>query len=105
MTKRYDEPIQVDPDPFDPAAPRAFTWRGHSYEVDQRLGNWREAGEWWNGAAAREREYYRVLARRSGALATGELDSDGFMAAPPGAVYDVYRDRLKGDWRIARVWD
>ncbi len=54
--------------------------------------------------APREREYFRVLARPAGALSTGDLDADGFMARP-GAVYDVYRDRVRREWRLARVWD
>ena len=62
-----------------------------------------------NGRAAasngmREREFYRVLARPSGAFATGDLDADGFMQHA-GAVYDVYLDRVRREWRLARVWD
>ncbi len=105
MTKRYDETIEVTPDPIDPGAPLTFSWRGRRYDIDERLSSWREAGEWWNGTAAREREYHRVLARPAGAMATGELDDDGFLIGSPSAVYDIYRDRLKGDWRMARLWD
>ena len=134
MTKRYDEPIEVMPDPANLGAPLSFSWRGRRYEVDQWLMNWREAGEWWarpprsngngrsgeqNSASSngrsngserprregpREREYFRVLARPAGAMSTGDLDADGFMTRP-GAVYDVYRDRVRGEWRLARVWD
>lgn len=104
MSKRYDEAIEVIPDPSDGSAPISFSWRGRRYDVDQRLDAWREAGEWWDGTAARERDYYRVVARPAGALATGDLDPDGFMTHV-GAVYDVYRDRLRGSWRLARVWD
>lgn len=104
MSKRYDEAIEVTPDPAQGGAPLAFSWRGRRYDVDQRLETWREAGEWWNGSAAKEREYFRVLARPAGSLASGDLDADGFMTQV-GAVYDVYRDRLRGAWRLARVWD
>jgi hypothetical protein len=52
----------------------------------------------------REREYWRVLARPAGMLATGDLDSDGCMRSC-GAVYDLYRDRTTGGWRLARLWD
>lgn len=105
MTKRYDDSIEVTPDPIEPRAPLGFVWRGRRYDVDQRLSSWREAGEWWNGAArAVDREFFRVLARPSGALATGEVDADGFMIGP-GAVYDIYLDRVRGCWRLARVWD
>lgn len=104
MTKRYDEQIEVTADPVEAHAPVAFLWRGRRYDIDQRLERWREAGEWWNGDGRRDREYFRVLARPSGALATGDLDADGFMCSA-GAVYDVYRDRAAGNWRLARVWD
>ncbi len=122
MTKRYDEPIEVTPDPAQGGAPLSFEWRGRRYDVDQWLATWREAGEWWrrngntssantsrpsaaNGTdGVRERECFRVLARPSGALASGDLDSDGFMQHP-GAVYDVYLDRVQRRWRLARVWD
>ena len=104
MTKRYDEEIEVTPDPVDVGAPLAFSWRGRRYDIDQRLESWREGGEWWDPTRVRERHYYRVLARPSDAFATGDLDADGFMTTP-GAVYDVYRDRTRGGWRLARVWD
>lgn len=104
MSKRYDEPIEVTPDPAVGGAPRSFRWRGRRYEVDLPLTSWREAGEWWRGSGAQDREYFRVLARPSGATATGDLDPDGFMVSP-GAVYDVYQDRTKDSWCLARVWD
>ena len=103
MTKRYDESIDVTPDPID-RAPIAFLWRGRRYEIDERLTSWREAGEWWNGRDRRDREYHRVLARPADTFSTGDLDPDGFMR-PVGAVYDVYLDRTKNDWILARVWD
>jgi hypothetical protein len=105
VTKRYDEPIDVAVDPLDRSAPVGFSWRGRSYQVDERLASWREAGEYWNRSGARDREYFRVLARPSGAFSTGDIDADGFLKAPPGAVYDVYRDRIADGWRLARVWD
>jgi hypothetical protein len=105
VAKRYDDPIEVTPDPADATAPVAFEWRGRRYDIDQRLMSWREAGEWWNGSKdVRDREYHRVLARPAGELATGELDPDGF-AVSVGAVYDVYQDRVVGAWKLARIWD
>jgi hypothetical protein len=104
VTKRYDETIEVTADPTEPGAPLAFSWRGRRYQIDDRLSSWREAGEWWDSRTAREREYHRVLAHPAGALATGDLDADGFMVSC-AAVYDIYRDRLRGGWRIARLWD
>ena len=104
MTKRYDEPIDVTADPIVDDAPVAFQWRGTRYEVDQRLDSWREAGQWWTSAEATDREFFRVLARPSGAMSSGEVDADGFLRTV-GAVFDVYRDRIRGDWRLARIWD
>lgn len=104
VTKRYDEPIDVTPDPIDSGAPVAFSWRGRTYEIDERLSSWREAGEWWNGSESRDREYHRVVARPAGALASGDVDPDGFLYSMT-AVYDVYLDRIKDAWRIARIWD
>ena len=113
VTKRYDEPIDVTSDPVQGGAPLSFNWRGRRYEIDRWLATWREAGEWWrrNGSqdattsnGVREHEYFRVLARPAGALASGDLDPDGFMQHP-GAVYDVYLDRVQRRWRLARVWD
>ena len=121
MTKRYDEQIDVSPDPIDAHAPLAFLWRGRRYQIDQRLESWREGGEWWRAAGnnrgrprpdaradthhPKEREFHRVLARPSGAAASGELDPDGFLVREHGAVYDLYRDRIAGTWKLARVWD
>ncbi|MFN2488204.1 MAG: DUF6504 family protein [Actinomycetota bacterium] len=104
MTKRYDEPIEVGTGSFHDGVPLAFSWRGRRYDVDQHLGSWLEAGEWWSEARVRDREYHRVLARPAGVLATGDLDRDGSLRSS-GAVLDVYRDRARGGWRISRVWD
>jgi Family of unknown function (DUF6504) len=104
VAKRYDEPIDVTADSADPSAPIAFSWRGRHYDIDQRLGSWREAIETWNGDGGRDREYFRVLAHPSGALASGDLDADGFLRST-GAVYDVYRDRIRGRWHLGRIWD
>lgn len=104
MTKRYDEAIEVTADSLDGGAPVSFSWRGCRYDVDQRLSSWREAGEWWNGPGRREREFHRVLARPAGLMAIGDVDGDGVMASA-GAVFDVYLDRFRGRWCLARVWD
>lgn len=104
MTKRYDEPIDVAADSAEPGAPVAFSWRGRRYDIDQRLESWCEATEMWNGDGRRDREYFRVLAHPSGALASGDLDADGFLCST-GAVYDVYYDRIRSEWHLARIWD
>lgn len=110
MAKRYEDPIEVATDEtgFE-SAPVSFRWRGRHYYVDDRLSSWREAGEWWhsngNGSkGTREREYFRVLAHPAGMGATGDLDADGFFVSC-SSVYDIYRDRINGRWRLARVWD
>jgi Family of unknown function (DUF6504) len=104
MTKRYEEDIEVTVGSWDGGGPVAFSWRGRLYTVDQSLAVWREAGEWWSEGGGRDREYHRILARPAGALATGDVDADGFMISA-GAVYDLYRDRARDGWRLARVWD
>jgi hypothetical protein len=104
VTKRYDEPIDVTADSAEPTAPIAFSWRGRRYDIDQRLESWLEATETYNGGGGRDREYFRVLAHPTGALASGDLDADGFLCST-GAVYDVYRDRIRGRWLLARIWD
>jgi Family of unknown function (DUF6504) len=102
VTKRYDDPIEVTAESS--GAPLAFRWKGRRYAVDQRLEAWREGGEWWDGHDRRDREYHRLLARPADALATGDIDADGFMRSF-AAVYDLYLDRVVGAWRLARVWD
>ena len=98
MSKRYDEAIEVTPD-LQARVPISFTWRGRRYEIDQHLSSWCEGGGW------KQKDFHRVLARPSGALATGDLDPDGFMTSTPGAVYDLAFDHIKRAWRLARVWD
>jgi hypothetical protein len=103
VTKRYDESIEVTADPLQRGAPLAFVWRGRRYEVDRPLSVWREAGAWWT-SEPHEDEYHRVLARPAGVLSDGAVDPDGFMNGA-GAVFDLCLDRLRGTWRVARLWD
>ena len=93
MTKRYDDPIEVELAEHPPGAlsPRAFSWRGRRYVVAGLIKYWREAGEGWDPERARDHECFRVEAE--------------------GGVYDLRFDRLAGprkgpsQWRLARVWD
>ena len=98
MTKRYDEAIEVD------LGESIFSWRGRRYSIEEQLTTWLEAGEWWLAAERRDREYHRILARPVG-VGSGDVDADGFLTRAPHAVFDVYLDRMKGSWRLARVWD
>ncbi|MDQ3963161.1 MAG: DUF6504 family protein [Actinomycetota bacterium] len=113
VSKRYEEDIEVTPDPSDRHLPVAFIWRGRRYEIDQRLSSWLESGEWWHAArngspgrddAPRDREYFRVLARPAGMFATGDLDPDGYLQRA-SAVYDLFFDRVGHHWKLARIWD
>ncbi|HMC09287.1 MAG TPA: DUF6504 family protein [Actinomycetota bacterium] len=95
MTKRYDDPIEVEleEDHLEGLRPVAFWWRGRRYAVEGLLKYWREAGEGWDPQRARDHECFRVEAE--------------------GGVYDLRFDRLAGSdkggtaerWRLARVWD
>ncbi len=101
MSKRYDDPVDVE---GSNGALYAFTWRGKRYDVDQHLGSWREAVSGWDPKKVFDREYHRLLAHPAGVMATGELDGDGFVVRS-GAVYDIFVDRTRGVWKLARIWD
>ena len=87
MTKRYDDPIEVELEEDQPEEIRllALSWRGRRYAVEDLLKYWREAGEGWDPQRARDHECFRVEAE--------------------GGVYDLRFDRLSRAWRLARVWD
>jgi hypothetical protein len=105
ITKRYDESIEVSATDRE-WGPAGFIWRGRRYEVDRPLASWREAPHVNGRNSHADREFFRLLARPEGSLATGDLDADGYMQnVDSGAVYDVYLDPARGEWRLARVWD
>lgn len=101
MSKRYDDPIEVETgDPGSSGGPPArrpgrlkqpvaFCWRGRRYPVQRLLKYWREAGEGWDPERVRDHECFRVEAE--------------------GGIYDLRLDLLAGGdglrWRLARVWD
>lgn len=92
MSKRYDEPIEVEvieAEGLRGMGPVAFSWRGRRYAVGRLLKYWREAGGAWDPERARDHECFRVEAE--------------------GGTYDLRLDRLAGRgrprWRLARVWD
>ena len=95
MTKRYDEPIEVElGGPPGALGPLAFSWRGRRYAVQHLLKYWREAGEGWDPRRARDHECFRVEAR----------------SGDQAGVYDLRYDRRppvepNPQWRLARVWD
>ncbi len=116
MSKRYEEDIEVTPDPVDASSFVAFKWRGRRYEIDQHLASWLEGAEWWHAAGVsngrdngnrripRDRAYFRVLARPAGVLASGDLDANGYLRRV-SAVYDLFFDRIGRNWKLARIWD
>jgi Family of unknown function (DUF6504) len=126
ITKRYDEPIDVSAADRE-WGPATFVWRGRRYQVDRPLATWHEATHasnsarrsesshaggsprrdaGTNGNGSTDRAFFRLLARPEGSLATGDLDADGYMQhVGSGAVYDVYLDPVRNEWRLARVWD
>ncbi|MGH2732537.1 MAG: DUF6504 family protein [Actinomycetota bacterium] len=110
MSKRYDEPIEVEIETGKADGLReavenekgaylpgptllAFHWRERRYRIDRLLKYWRVAKE--SEAPERFREYFRVEAE------------DG--------IYDLRLDRVpperathpagKPRWRLVRVWD
>lgn len=93
MTKRYDEPIEVEVGGRLGGEPVAFRWRGRRYAVKRLLKYWREAGQGWDPGRRRDHECFRVEAE--------------------GGTYDLRFDRLVGraphagkqSWRLLRVWD
>jgi hypothetical protein len=58
----------------------------------------------WASSEITDKEFFRVLARPSGVSSSGDVDADGFLITV-GAVFDVYRDRIRNEWRLARIWD
>ena len=95
MTKRYEEPIEVQIADR-PPRPIAFRWRGRLYHVHRLLKYWRESSEGWDPDRTKDHECYRVEAE--------------------GGTYDLRFDRLNGrlspgrkvkksSWHLARVWD
>jgi len=81
VSKRYDEPVEVE---RDAGMPAAFVWRRGRHEVADVIGRWRIEGRWWEDG--RDREYWRVEAKG-------------------GAVFDLYHDRRGGSWHLERIWD
>ena len=87
MTKRYDDPIEVEL--AAESHPSSFIWRGRRYAVERLLKHWRVAGEAWDPDKKHDLECFRVEAA--------------------GGTYELRLDRLAGrkqpQWRLARVWD
>ncbi|HLF69673.1 MAG TPA: DUF6504 family protein [Actinomycetota bacterium] len=86
MTKRYDEPIEVEVSRLQPVA---FSWRGRRYPVSRLLKYWREAGAGWDPERLRDHECFRVESE--------------------GGTYDLRHERRSSrvatSWRLLRVWD
>lgn len=92
LTKRYDDPIEVELAGTAPQ-PTAFIWRGRRYSVDRLLKHWRQTAESWDPERRSDLDCYRVEAQGGAQRGT----------------YDLRLDRLAGrklpQWRLARVWD
>jgi hypothetical protein len=117
MSKRYDEPIEVeietgkadglreatDTGEAYPLGPTlvAFRWRGRRYRIDRLLKYWRLAKE--SQAPERFEEYFRVEAE--GGIYDLRLDR-----APPPDPAKAEHPAMKGRveqprWRLVKVWD
>jgi hypothetical protein len=109
--RNYDDPIEVGRGLVgEREVPAEFRWRGRRWLVDEVITHWVETGAWWeqpvvssgsggsaghNGAATslREREYWRVEARRH-------------RRGPFGAgVFDLAYDHDRGRWHLVRAVD
>ncbi len=50
MSRLYAQPVHVRMDAE--GVPETIRWRGRTYQVDELLGRWIEAGAWWPAARA-----------------------------------------------------
>ena len=84
MTRFWPQglPITVVADAL--AAPTAFTWQGATHAVEHIAKRWRVDHSWWRRRVCRE---YFLLRTQSGLLVI------------------VYRDVLRGDWYLQRLYD
>lgn len=94
MSKRYEEPIEVEA-PVGP--PEAFRWRGRRYRVRQVLCRWREAGGWWATCARSDKPWLAGDTREIVRL-------DATLGSSAGA-YEIARDLRTGAWALLRVLD
>ncbi len=93
MSKKYNDPIQVEVGPRRSARsalaePLAFSWKGRRYSVQRLIKYWRESSGGWDSSIANDTEMFRV-----------EAD---------GGTYDLLYDRIHSNgssWRLRRVWD
>ncbi|MGI8427609.1 MAG: DUF6504 family protein [Actinomycetota bacterium] len=91
LTKRYDEPIEVEVGGRLGAEPVAFCWRGRRYSVNRLIKYWREAGQNWDPEKSKDHECFRVEAE--GGTYDLRFDRSGRGAASPVR------------WRLSRIWD
>jgi hypothetical protein len=75
-------PITVIADAL--AAPTAFTWQAATHPVERIVKRWRVDQSWWRRHICRE---YFLLRTHSGLLVI------------------LYRDVLRGDWYLQRLYD
>lgn len=98
--RQYDDPVEVrrgeeqDPD--------QFLWRGRLWKVRAVVAHWVETGPWWQGAADRERELWRVEAGRGAPPVRPVPDEE---SPPTYGVFDLSFDWTDGRWQLVGCLD
>lgn len=89
MSKRYDDPIEVEVKAESTGEPLAFRWRGRRYGVDRLLKYYREVADGWDAQRMRKLECFCVEAE--------------------GGTYELRHEHSPGhkndNWKLFRVWD
>lgn len=96
MSKRYEEPIEVE---APEGALEAFRWRGRHYRVRQVICRWRETGGWWEASGDAEKPWLAGDARE-----IWRIEAQNGAPAHAGT-YELSHDLRRGTWSLFRVWD
>jgi hypothetical protein len=67
-------------------APEGFFWRGEPHRIEGVSNRWQVHTRWWEAGEVVWREYYKVTTDR-------------------GVLCELVHDRLRGEWRVGRVYD
>lgn len=92
MSKRYQDPIEVE---SSNGSPRAFFWRGKRYQIRQILTRWRESGGWWDSTSS-EQPWLNADSKE-----IVRVDAIGRTRG----TYEIARDLRTGAWTMFRVLD